>query len=133
MMEPTQLWDRDDPPGFWCLHGAWLGRVLLQAQVRATPMVIVSEFSEVARQAGFTEYDHVIQALPANRADHPLDVGTLPGRPRRREHLFDAHRLHLLHEVCPEDAIAIAQQIARCRLPGEGFAQLLGGPFRGRT
>ena len=36
------------------------------------------------RQAGFAEYDHVIQALPANRADHPLDVGSLPGRPRSR-------------------------------------------------
>jgi hypothetical protein len=22
MMKPAQLWDRDDPPGFWCLDGA---------------------------------------------------------------------------------------------------------------
>jgi hypothetical protein len=22
MMEPAHLWDRDDPPGFWCLDGA---------------------------------------------------------------------------------------------------------------
>src|SRR5215831_12034143 len=29
-------------------------------------MIIVREFSEVVRQAGFTEYDHVIQALPPN-------------------------------------------------------------------
>ena len=61
MMESADLWDRDDPPGFWCLDGARLWRVLLQAQVRATPMVIVREFSEVSRQAGFTHYDHVIQ------------------------------------------------------------------------
>ena len=76
MMEPAHLWDRDDPTGFWCLDGAWLGRVLLQAQVRATPMIIVHEFSEVAIQAGFTEHDHVIQTLTANRTDHPLDVCT---------------------------------------------------------
>src|SRR5215469_12043165 len=96
-------------------------------------MIIVRESSEVARQSGFTEYDHVIQALPSNGADHPLDIGSLPRRPGRREHLFDAHRLHLLHEVCPEDPIAIAQQIARRRLPGKGLSQLLNGPFGGRT
>ena len=96
-------------------------------------MIIVCESSEVARQAGLTEYDHVIQALPANRADYPLDIGSLPRRPGRREHLFDTHRLHLLHEVRPEDPIAIAQQIAWCRLPGEGFAQLLNGPLRSRV
>ena len=67
MMELTHLRDRDDPPGFWCLDEAWLGRVLLQAQVRATPMVIVSEFSEVARQAGFAEYDHVIVCVAKTR------------------------------------------------------------------
>jgi len=55
--------------------------------------------------AGFTEYDHVIQALAAQRADHALDIGSLPRRPRRR--FFGAHRLHLLHKVRPEDLIAI--------------------------
>ena len=78
-MEPAHLWDRHDPTGFWCMDGAWLGRVLLQAQVRATPMVIVSEFSEVARQAGLTEYDHVIHALPANRS-------LLHAQPRAQSH-----------------------------------------------
>src|SRR5215471_2095860 len=98
----------------------------------ATPMIVVRESSEMARQAGFTEYDHVIQALPANGADHPLDIGSLPRRPGRREHLFDAHGLHLLHKILPEDRIAIAKQIARRGLPREGLAQLLSGPFRGR-
>ena len=50
-------------------------------QMCATPMIVVRESSQVARQAGFTEYDHVIQALPPNGADHPLDVSSLPGRP----------------------------------------------------
>jgi hypothetical protein len=72
-------------------------------------MVMVSESSQVARQVGFAPHDHVIQALSPNGADHPLDVGSLPGRPGRREHLFDAHGLHLLHEVRPEDPIPVAQ------------------------
>ena len=46
-------------------------------------------FSEVASQAGFTEYDHMIQALPPKGADHPLDIGSLPGRPGCREHLLE--------------------------------------------
>src|SRR5215472_4864261 len=96
-------------------------------------MIIVGESSEMAIQAGLAPYDHVIQALSPNGPDHPLDVGSLPGRAGRREHLFDAHRLHLLHEVRTEDPIAVAQHIARRRLPGEGLTQLLDGPFRSRT
>jgi hypothetical protein len=63
----------------------------------------------MARQAGFVAYDHMIQALSPNGPNQPLDVGSLPGRTGRREHLFDAHRLHLLHEVHPEDPIAVTQ------------------------
>jgi hypothetical protein len=48
MMEPTHLRDRHDPPGFRCLDIAGVWRVLLQAQVRATPMIIVREVSEMA-------------------------------------------------------------------------------------
>jgi hypothetical protein len=88
MMKPAYLWDRDDPPGFPSLDGARLGRVLLQAEVRSTPMIVVYESSQMARQVGFIEYDHVIQALPPNGADHPLHIGSLPGRPERPEYLL---------------------------------------------
>ena len=83
MMEPAHLRDRHDPPGAWWLDGARLGRILLQAQVCATPMIVVRESSQVARQAGFTECDHVIQALAPNGADGPLDIGSLPRRTGR--------------------------------------------------
>ena len=53
--------------------------------MRAAAMIVVHESSEMAIQTGFTEYDHVIQALPPNGADHPLDVSSLPGRPGRRD------------------------------------------------
>ncbi len=46
MMEPTHFLDGHDPPRFRCLDGAGVWRVLLQAQVRATPMIIVREVSE---------------------------------------------------------------------------------------
>ena len=47
-----------------------------------------------------------------------------------RQHLLDAHRLDLLHEVLAEDPIAIPQQVPRCAVPGEGFTHLLRRPFR---
>jgi hypothetical protein len=49
----------------------------------------------------------VIQALAANGADHPFDIGTLPGRPRRRKHSFDAYGLHLVDEILPQDPIVV--------------------------
>src|SRR6266481_1917373 len=64
-------------------------------------MIVVREFSEVAIQVSFTEYDHVIQTLPANAADQPLDIGSLPRRPGRREHLFDTHGLHVVVKEGP--------------------------------
>ena len=133
MMQPAHLWDHDDWPDVWRLDGAGLWRILLQAEVRAAPMIVVHESSEMAIQTGFTEYDHVIQALPSNRANHPLNVSPLPRRPRRRQHLLDAHRLHLHDKIRPKNPIAIAQQVARRCLPWEGLAQLLSGPCRGRT
>ena len=64
---------------------------------------------KVSVQAALVEYDHVIQALASNRADHTFNIGTLPRRPRDRKYLFDAHGLHLVNEVLPEDPIAVPQ------------------------
>src|SRR4051794_36092546 len=98
----------------------------------ATVMVIVEEQSEMARQTGLVENDDVVQALAPNRADHALDVGSLPGRARCRKHLFDSHGLDLLHKLLAEDPVPVAQQIAGCGLPGKGFPQLVRGPLGGR-
>jgi len=72
-------------------------------------MVVVREFSEVVRQAGFTEYDHVIQALPPNAADHALDVRTLPRRSWRSRQFLNAQLFHLLGEFGTKDAVAVPQ------------------------
>src|SRR5215471_498676 len=90
------------------------------------------EFSEVLRQAGFTENDHVIQALPPNGADHPLDVRTLPRRSWRSQQFLNAQLFPLLGEFATEDAVAVAQQIARRAVPRKRLPRLLRGPFRSR-
>jgi len=79
MMQPARLRDRHNRPCLWCSDGAWVGRVLLEAQVRATPMVILHDSSEVTRQVNFAKYDHMIQAFPPHGADYSLDIASLRG------------------------------------------------------
>ena len=45
-----------------------------------------------APQVALIEDNDVIEAFAADRADHALDIGVLPGRSWRRDNLFDAHR-----------------------------------------
>ena len=108
MMESAHRRDRDDPSRIRWLDGAWLGRILLQAQVGPAAMIVGQELLKVPVQTSLVEHDHVVQALAAKGTDQPFDLGTLPGRPRGRKHLLDSYRLHLIHEVLPEDPITIS-------------------------
>ena len=92
-------------PGGWTGWGSGLS--FANAKMRPAPVIVVDEVLKMSIQAALAENDHVIQALAANGADHPFDIGTLPGRPRRRKHLFDAHGLHLVDEILPQDPIVV--------------------------
>ena len=130
MVQTANLGERDDPTGFRALHWPWLRGVLVQSEMRSTLVIVGHEASEVVAKAGFTEDDHVVQAFTPDRADHTFDVGTLRGRARRRQDLRRAHRRDLIHESVTEEAVAVPDQIARCRLPRKRLSGLLGGPFR---
>src|SRR5271170_4291352 len=75
MMEPTHLRNRDDRSRSWPLDRSGLRTVFLQSQVRSASMIVVDEVLKVSVQTALVEYDHVIQALASNGADHPFDVG----------------------------------------------------------
>jgi hypothetical protein len=83
MMESTYLRDGHDPASLRWLDGARLGRILLQAEMRTTPMIVVHETTQVPPKTLFVEHDHVVQALASDGADNPFDLGTLPRRARR--------------------------------------------------
>src|SRR4051794_35672993 len=104
MVESADLRDGDDSPSLRRLDWSCLRAVFFQCKVRPAAMVIISEASEVLVQTSFAEHDHVIEALASNTAYQPFDIRTLPGRPRCRKHLLDAHRVHLSNEVLAEDA-----------------------------
>src|SRR5215469_5980864 len=77
------------------------------------------------------EHDDMIEAFAPNRSNHSLHIGSLPRRARCRQHFADAHVSHLFSEFIAKDSIAVAQQVARELVKGEGFSQLLSGPLRG--
>jgi hypothetical protein len=68
MMEPTQLWNRDDQSTIWQLDWSGLRAVVLHCQMRAASMIVIDEVLKVSVQTAIVEYDHVIQALAANGA-----------------------------------------------------------------
>ena len=71
-------------------------------------MVIICIRRKVLVQRSLTGHNHMIQALATDRADQPFDVSSLPRRPWRRQHLLNALRFHLIHELLAEDPVAVA-------------------------
>src|SRR5215469_11834262 len=74
----------------------------------------------------------MVQALAPYRANHPLDIGSLPRRARCRQNFADAHVAHLVLEVIAENSIAVTKYVTRELLKGKGLSQLLSCPLRGR-
>src|SRR5512133_3066924 len=90
-----------------------------------TPAVIVpEELAEEPSQVPFVEDDDLVQALAANASDHALDERVLPGTARGGERFFDARAPHARSEGVATDGIAIAEEVARRRLPGERLGDL---------
>src|SRR3954447_20772082 len=112
MVKTAHLRNADNLSPGGRLDGPGLGRILVQRQMAPAVMVVVEERLQMARQTGLIENDDMIQAFAAYGANHPFYVRTLPGRPWGRQDLFDAHGLHLLHELLPEDPVPVAEQIA---------------------
>ena len=81
----------------------------------------------------FAENHEVIQALPADGADHPLHERVLPGCAWGGEDLADPHALDVPHELLAVDTVTITKQVGRSRIIRERLDELPGGPgCRGR-
>ena len=75
------------------------------------------------------EHHDVIQALSSHRADQPLHMRILLGRPWGGEHLPDAEVADALAEVRAIDAISVLQEVMRHSLFREVLHDLLGDPL----
>jgi hypothetical protein len=54
-------------------------RVLVQGTMRPRLIIVGGICAQDPAQVCFTEYDNVVQALPADRGNEPLNVSVLPG------------------------------------------------------
>ena len=108
MVQAADLRDRYHRSCLDGLNRAGDGGVLLQRQVSPRMLVVVEVGSEDSAQARLVQHDHVIQTLPTNRADQPLDVGILPRGLRRGEDLLDSKPLYCLRKLLAVASVAVA-------------------------
>jgi transposase-like protein len=70
--------DRLRCDGADALNRAMKRGVLVQRSMSPQLIIIGGIFAEDSAQMSFTEHDHVVQALPADRADESFNIGVLP-------------------------------------------------------
>ena len=129
VVETADFRDHDDGSA-GCLSGRpAIGRVFLECEVRSAPVIGPEVGREHAPEMRLVQDDHVIEALPADRADHALDIRILPGTRRRGHDFGDAHASHAALEHGAIDAISIAVEPAGCRVVRKGVDHLLRGPL----
>ena len=87
---------------------------------------------KTASEVPFVEYDHVVQALAANRTNDPLHIWILPRTPGCGEDFLDVKTADSLPEVRAIHFIAVTQQIPRRRIPWKSFYDLLSYPLGDR-
>ena len=114
-VQTAGLADLNDLADLRRLHSPGLGAVHLQGLVAAPAVVVGEVVFEDPPQMPLAQNHDVVEAFATDAADHPLDVGRLPGTPRRDDHLLDAHRRDAPAEVGAVDAISVSQQKPRGR------------------
>ena len=70
--------DRLRRDGADALNRAMKRGVLVQRSMSPQLIIIGGICAEDSAQMRFTEHDHVVQALPADRADESFNIGILP-------------------------------------------------------
>src|SRR5260221_14604611 len=84
-------------------------------------------------EMSFAEHNNMVKTIPSDRADEPLRVSVLPGRPWRDRPIPYTHCSKPLDENLAIDAIAIANDIPGGLLPAVAFDHLTGNPMAART
>ncbi len=131
MVEATDFANRDNPAEFRLLNWPAVGRILVERQVSARPVVVREVASQGTAQVLFAEDKDMIQTLAPDGADEALREGVLPWAVRRRQDFTDAHALSALPEHVTVDRVAVAQEVGRGGVVREGVHDLLGCPGRG--
>ena len=102
MVETTEEGQGDDAAVRRELDCARLGRILLEGEMNARPMVVPEVDSETTTKVPLVQDDDVVEKLAAEGANDAFGEGVLPGRAWRSA-------LHSPPELATVDAVAIAQ------------------------
>ena len=108
MMEPTNHGTLPNRPGWRRLDCSWYRAVSAEAEVRPALVVVLDVLSKNPPEVSPAEHDHVVQALPPNRADQPLYIWVLPGRLVRRDDLRDAQSPDLPQKGVAVDPVTVS-------------------------
>jgi len=92
-------------------------------------VIVLDVRREHAPEVRLVQDDHVVEALPADRADHALNIRILPGTRRCRNDFGDADASDAALEHGAIDAVSIAVQPAGSRVVRKGLDHLLRGPL----
>ncbi len=128
MVEPAGLWELDDLTEFRRFDFPRLGGILAERKVRARSVVVTKVAAQDSSQMTLVEDHHVVQAFAPNGADDALDIRVLPRGTGCDENRLDPESVDPASEVMAVDAVAVTDQIPRCRVPGERFDELSAGP-----
>jgi len=130
MVEATDFANRDDPAEFRLLDWSTVGGILAQRKVSARPVVVREVASQDTAQVRFAEDHNVVQTLASDGADEALCERVLPWTVRCRQDFADTHPLQALSERLTVDRVAVAEEVGRSGVVGEGVHDLLGRPGR---
>src|SRR5467141_644380 len=111
VMQATDFGNLHDPARLGELDGPDVRRILVEREMRASPVIVGEVAGQDAAQVAFAENQNVIQTLAPDRADEPLREGVLPRDVRGREDFLDPHALHALPEHVTVDLVTVAQEI----------------------
>src|SRR2546430_4963336 len=94
MMRATVLWNRQDAARRGELDGPDIRGILVEREMRASPVIVREVRGQDASQMPLAENDSMVEALASRRADEPLREGILPravGRDRKSTRLNSSH------------------------------------------
>jgi hypothetical protein len=131
MVQAANFWTLHDLAGQGVLDGPDVGCVLVEREVRASPMIVADVAGQDATQVSLPEDEDMIQALAPDRADAPLREGILPRAVRRGKDFLDTHPLHAVPKLLAVDLVVVAEEIGRGGVVGEGVDDLLSSPVGG--
>ena len=106
-----------------------IGCVFIEAEMRATAMVIAEVRRQKAAQVRGVQNDQVIEALATNGPDQPLDKRVLPGTDGTGYDFANRHAHDASLEHVAVNAVSVAQQPPWSSIVGKRVDDLLRRPF----